>query len=478
MAAMDKERVYANELRADSAILIIPIISITAVIFSLLGLATRQDTPNLWYQGSILILSPLVSRLSWKWIQAEKTVAGAGLFLSVHTALLTLVLLQEWQSGSAIPYVYILITVMSSMLLWPSAGFYAWSITSVGMLVGLLWQGVLTSPVLVELLPAIGLNLFVAISLYLTALEWETAVESVSMLHLRAQHRRDELFAIKEEVGQANDRLRFLNQELDKARQQAVTERDIRTRFMNNVSHELRTPLNSIVNFAHILSLGGVGPVTERQVDYLTRLEKSGWHLLNVLNDLLDMAQIESGEFKLYPEMINPATVCQEALDNVHGLVLEQESLELVADLPEPLPWVNADHMRLKQAVINLLGNAIKYTPEGRIILRARVNEEFLYLEVEDTGVGIAPEYHEIIFQEFRQVDETAARKRIGTGLGLPITRHLIEKHGGHLSLRSAVGQGSTFTIALPLAPKSDRESSSAKPEKGLIPAPGFVGVD
>jgi two-component system phosphate regulon sensor histidine kinase PhoR len=107
--------------------------------------------------------------------------------------------------------------------------------------------------------------------------------------------------------------------------------------------------------------------------------------------------------------------------------------------------------MRLKQALINLLGNAAKYTEKGHIALRVRPNGQAVHILVEDTGIGIDPEYHELIFREFRQVDETAARRRIGNGLGLPITRHLIERHGGQIVVDSAMGKGSTFTITLPL---------------------------
>jgi signal transduction histidine kinase len=115
-------------------------------------------------------------------------------------------------------------------------------------------------------------------------------------------------------------------------------------------------------------------------------------------------------------------------------------------------PCIPVDQMRLKQALFNLLGNAAKYTDEGYIALRVRHLDDTVQIVVEDTGVGIAPQYHEAVFQEFRQVDDTAARRRLGTGLGLPITRHLVERHGGQIALESDLGKGSIFTITLPLA--------------------------
>ena len=222
---------------------------------------------------------------------------------------------------------------------------------------------------------------------------------------------------------------------------------------MNNVSHELRTPLNAIVNFANILARGGRGPVNELQIDYMERIERSGWHLLEVLNDLLDMAQIESGEFKLQQELSDLEPLCENAMEKVRGLIMGRDAeVDLIRDYPEVWPVVSVDTMRLKQALINILGNAAKYTDEGFIALRVRGLVDEVQIVIEDTGIGIAPEHHENIFREFHQVDQSAARKRIGTGLGLPLTRHLIERHGGRIEVDSNVGQGSRFLIYLPLA--------------------------
>jgi signal transduction histidine kinase len=308
--------------------------------------------------------------------------------------------------------------------------------------------------------------------------EWQYAVESVSDLHRNAQRRRDELFAIQEEVKRANGRLEFSNKQLDLARQEALDERDIRTRFMNHVSHELRTPLNAIVNFAHILAQGGRGEVNEMQADYLARIEKSGWHLLSVLNDLLDMAQIQAGEFKLYLEVTDMYAICEEAMTSTRGLILE-EPVDLVRDYPEEWPLVYIDRMRVKQSLINLLGNAVKYTEEGTITLCVRQDEDKLLLIVEDTGIGIPPEYHEAIFKEFRQVNESAARRRVGTGLGLPITRHLIERHQGEVWVESESGKGSRFYISLPILPPDEvEEDANGKLQRKVKPEPEPVLVE
>jgi signal transduction histidine kinase len=216
------------------------------------------------------------------------------------------------------------------------------------------------------------------------------------------------------------------------------------------VSYELRTPLNAVVNFAHILAQGGQGEVNEAQADYLRRIEESGRQILQVLNDLLDMAQIESGEFRLYPEPVNLRQICEETVRYAQAVVLDKD-VAFIEDYPETWPCVNVDKVRLKQSLINLLRNAARHTERGHIALRVRPENGVVRLHVEDSGSGIDAHYQQMIFQEFRQVDEQAARRRIGTGLGLSLTRHVVERHGGTVTVDSAVGEGSTFTITLPV---------------------------
>jgi signal transduction histidine kinase len=447
-------RTYARELRADSSDLIIPLTAFAAVIIALVGLTgwLPKGFAELWHLVAILIISPVSARLAWRLIKTGRQESGGAIFIGAHLLLLTFSLMQSWTPGSVIPYLFGVFVVISSMLIYPVAGFTTWLVSTLLIFAGGVLGGSLTLATFSQFFVPVLVNLLLAIASFLSAMEWQTAVESVSLLHRRAQDRRDELFAMKEEVTRANDRLTYLNRQLDLAWQAAVTERDLRTRFMNNVSHELRTPLNAVVNFAHILAEGGCGPVNERQIDYLDRIEESGWHLLGILNDLLDMAQIESGEFKLYLETADLRRICQEAVSNVQGLALAKENLELITDYPDRWPWAQVDRMRLKQALINLLGNAVKYTDEGYVALRVRADEQVVRIIVEDSGIGIDPQHHDIIFQEFRQIDETAARRRMGTGLGLPITRHLIERHGGAINVESALGQGSKFIITLPLS--------------------------
>ncbi|MCB8923574.1 MAG: hypothetical protein H6662_18465, partial [Ardenticatenaceae bacterium] len=295
---------YSDELRSDTIIFIIPLMVLLATIIGIVGLVGNLSGgfAQVWVWLAIIAISLPTGRYSWRLIKQGSEKPGSMLFLSVHMGLMTMALTRTWGilNPNPLPYFFAIFIIVASMTLSPIAGFKNWFACVALLILGVYLAGGLTWPVLLRLSLPIGFNLLVAAAMYFSAMEWQYAVESVSFLHIRAQQRRDELFAIKEEISSTNNRLVFLNQQLDQARQQAINERDLRTRFMNNVSHELRTPMNAIVNFAHILIQGGAGSVNSGQQDYLERIEKSGWHLLDMLNDLLDMAQIESGEFKLY----------------------------------------------------------------------------------------------------------------------------------------------------------------------------------
>ncbi len=458
---------YSQELRSDTSEIIIPVISGLTILAGLLaGVANSVRLQDSWPFWVTALLAFGGGVYSWRLVKSERPKAGAALFIGLYLFLITFLLVVEWQPGSPILYFYGVLIAISSMLYSLRAGFYTWGISVILAIIGVTIRagGLDFLLLLRQLAIPITINFLLALVAYLTALEWEYAVESVSGLHRRVQQRRDDLFATKKELDMMNAQLRFTNQQLDAARQEAITERDLRTRFMNNVSHELRTPLNGIVNFAHILAHGGQGPVNDGQADYLDRIEKSGWHLLAVLNDLLDMAQIEAGEFKLHRELVNLHDICEDAMRGIRGLILDKP-IELIRDYPDEWPVVYADKMRLKQALINLLGNAEKYTERGIIALRVKPEGATVRIIVEDTGIGIAPEHHEKIFREFHQVNEQDARRRIGTGLGLPITRHLVEKHDGTISVSSDTGQGTTFTITLPVAGSRFPRKGPVKPD-------------
>ena len=235
----------------------------------------------------------------------------------------------------------------------------------------------------------------------------------------------------------------------DKSRQLEVASQH-KSEFLANMSHELRTPLNAIIGFSEVLGERMFGELNEKQEEYLKDIHASGQHLLSLINDILDLSKIEAGRMELELTDFDLPT----AIDNALTLVRERAgrrgvALHQAAD--EGLGQIRADERKIKQVLLNLLSNAIKFTPDGgRIDVRARAVDGSAEVSVSDTGVGIAPEDQEAIFEEFRQVG-TAAKKVEGTGLGLALSRKFVELHGGRIWVESQVGIGSTFTFTIPI---------------------------
>jgi len=242
---------------------------------------------------------------------------------------------------------------------------------------------------------------------------------------------------------------RLFREIADKSAQLEAASRH-KSEFLANMSHELRTPLNAIIGFSEVLGERMFGDLNEKQEEYLKDILESGRHLLSLINDILDLSKIEAGRMELeltdfhLPQAIGDALVLVRERALRRGITLEQS-------IDPRLGEMRGDERKIKQVLLNLLSNAIKFTPEGgRVGVRAAPVDEHVEVAVSDTGVGIAPEDHEAVFEEFRQVG--AAEKRAeGTGLGLALTRKFIELHGGGISVKSQVGAGSTFTFTLPV---------------------------
>jgi signal transduction histidine kinase len=216
------------------------------------------------------------------------------------------------------------------------------------------------------------------------------------------------------------------------------------------MSHELRTPLNAVIGFSEVLIQRMLGDLTDKQEEYLKDIYASGQHLLSLINDILDLSKIEAGRMELaLADFDLPG-----AIENVLILMRERagrRGITVTRAVDERLGSVHADERKVKQVLLNLLSNALKFTPEGgRIEVRAGLRDGMVEIAVTDTGIGIAPEDHEAVFEEFRQVG-TASRSVEGTGLGLALSRKFVELHGGRIWVESAIGSGATFTFTLPL---------------------------
>jgi signal transduction histidine kinase len=242
---------------------------------------------------------------------------------------------------------------------------------------------------------------------------------------------------------------RLFHEIADKSRQLEAASQH-KSEFLANMSHELRTPLNAIIGFSEVLAEKMFGDVNDKQAEYLRDILESGRHLLSLINDILDLSKIEAGRMELEVSEFDLPQAIQNALTLVRERALRR-GIALQHVIDAPVADIRADERKVKQVLLNLLSNAIKFTPEGgRIEIRAASTDGMVEVSVADTGVGIAPEDQETVFEEFRQVGP-ADKKAEGTGLGLALSRKFIELHGGQIRVTSQVGLGSTFTFTLPV---------------------------
>ncbi|MCC6470831.1 MAG: hypothetical protein IT563_21125 [Alphaproteobacteria bacterium] len=277
------------------------------------------------------------------------------------------------------------------------------------------------------------------------------AVDDFPLRALR--HTMDSLLAtqadLRAQVERTEDALALSREE----RQRAEVANRTKSEFLANMSHELRTPLNAIIGFSDLIRTQSFGPIAERYRAYVGDIHDSGTHLLKIINDILDIAKIEAGHFKLSAEAIDAQAIAADCVHLMHeraiGAGLDLRLVEASGALPE----IMVDPVRVKQVLLNLLANAIKFTPKGGTVTVALrgVGREGVEIDVADTGIGMTPADMELAFQPFRQVDNSHTRRYQGTGLGLSIAKALTELHGGELRAASAPDRGTTVTIYLPV---------------------------
>lgn len=254
-----------------------------------------------------------------------------------------------------------------------------------------------------------------------------------------------------------SDSLKDLNRELEAARLSAEAAKNFRGQFLANMSHELRTPLNAIIGFSETMRkfpmMYDDVPLPEAYQHDMDQIFSSGKHLLNLINDILDLAKIDAGKLDVRPSVTEQEPIINGVLATASGLI-GNKPITLVRDFSEPLAKVYADPNRLRQILLNLYSNAVKFTDAGAITLTVREEGENIHYIIKDTGSGIAPEYHQIIFEEFKQASNSAGRDpRSGSGLGLAISKQLVTLMNGRIWVESEVGKGSAFHVTLPKPP-------------------------
>jgi len=284
--------------------------------------------------------------------------------------------------------------------------------------------------------------------------------------------RQEELVLLNRELEDTNRGVVALYAELDERADYLRRASELKTRFLSNVSHEFRTPLNSIISLARLLLDKMDGELTSEQEKQVRYIESSARDLQDMVNDLLDLAKVEAGKIKIRPKRFEVQELFSALKGMLKPLLADNSSVELVFDDSTTRTQLFTDEGKVSQILRNLISNALKFTPKGSVRVCAHETDHgTVIFEVEDTGIGIAPEQHEAIFKEFTQVENPLQERHRGTGLGLPLCRNLALLLGGSVWLRSAVGKGSSFFAEIPLAYRGE---SATIEETATLPVPEF----
>ena len=259
----------------------------------------------------------------------------------------------------------------------------------------------------------------------------------------------------------AIENVRLFDEIQDKSRQLEVASQH-KSQFLANMSHELRTPLNAILGYTELMADGIYGELPEKTMGVLKRLESNGRHLLGLINDVLDLSKIEAGQLVLDLSDYSLEDIAQTVRSTLEPLAADKK-LAFKVEVAPKMPAGHGDGRRLTQVLINLVGNAIKFTDAGEVVITAATDGSF-HLSVRDTGPGISAADQAKLFQEFQQADNAITRKKGGTGLGLAISKRIVEMHGGKIWVESQVGQGSTFSLTLPVVVGSKSTWNQTQP--------------
>jgi len=404
-------------------------------------------------------------------------VVGAAWSYAIGMILATGVLLMDSTPGVSQMIVFVLpvIVFLAGLLLSPSHTFFmAVLSTTVAIL----------SPNILDItaFSLSGEQLFASFLVFLSAIfaiqvsgELYQITEWALSNYQRERRTNDELFEKRQALQLSLKRSEILseklmdsNQELEVAYDAAEEAKQFRGQFLANMSHELRTPLNAIIGFSETMlkfpMMYDNQPLPNMYERDLTQIYDSGRQLLHVINDILDLAKVDAGKLEIHMQEVDAGPIIAAVTSVAKGLIKGQP-IGFEENLPDPLPNVWADESRLRQVLLNLYSNACKYTDEGLIKLTVTEADGRVTFSLKDTGIGIAPEFHDAVFEEFRQATNAGRDVRSGTGLGLPISKQLLELMGGDIWLESEVGEGSTFSFSLETYTGQNEEDRTPEPE-------------
>jgi len=426
--------------------------------------------PKAWYGPGLLTLGT-----AWSYRLRGKHGRAASLVLILSMLGANGCALWCFGPGPA-SYAPTLVVTFSGLLLSPLSSFLT-ALASVVLVSTLTPSSQVTSPMMIILLSAIASwlsqrNLHIALQW-----AWNSQAEAWRKAELARDHQAA-LQRTAKVLDEASYRIRRMNVELARAWEAAEEARRLKQQFVQNVSHELRTPLNIIIGFSEMMAIapesygdGGLPPAFRGDINEIYR---SARHLQDLIDDVLDLAQIEARRMGLAKEAVNPAELVMEAAETARSPI-ENRGLALRVRIQPDLPPTYVDRTRIRQVLLNLLNNATRFTEQGSVTVSASLGDGEVTISVADTGIGIAPEDIPKVFEEFRQLDGSTTRRYGGTGLGLAISKKIIGLHGGRMWVESQLGVGSTFFFTLPVAQVEERRSlsqRSASTSLSPFPAP------
>lgn len=440
-AIANVERERQSKLLARTSIIALVMISIVN------GISLYQDIVRNQFPLEMIFLTPMSIMLVVVYFvnRASYYKAGTYLFMGAGYAVLTTFAAQDY---SVLIYFSILVLIGSMFL--SSREIQILSVIVFLTVVTLILQ-VETVNRLVTPLYAFNFTI-VSLPLLIVNIQHRKRIEKERLQKLSEANAalRESEAKLEQRVLERTTELAQAKTETEAALEKALEADQLKSQFLASMSHELRTPLNSILTFTELMQMGTFGDVNDEQVDYLGKTLHSGRHLLSLINDVLDITKIQAGMMKLFIE--DDFNVKAE-IDNVVAAaeqMLKDKPVQLFVDIDNDFPTMTCDKRRVRQILLNLTSNAVKFTEEGSITLSAKKRENDILFAIIDTGPGIAKDEHHLIFEPFVQT-ETGIKHAGGTGLGLPISRRMAQAHGGDLWVDSDAGEGAAFYFTLPL---------------------------
>jgi signal transduction histidine kinase len=381
-----------QDLQKDTFVIVIVLVVALALTFAYVMLVRAylfDENDFLWWLPSVLTLA--TCGFSYKLYKGDRFRRGTYVFIGgLILSITSFMLWPHLQFSNFVAYLLVLVVAMAGLLINPQAAAQAANFVAVVtlgtafVLHGLHWEP------FISLLPPLAVTYAMAAVSWVSSNHLTTTLKWAMDSQERAQQRSLELFESQQELKKAYFMLETANVRLKQAEAEAVQANEFKTRFITSLSHELRTPLSAIINFSYILSRKHHGEVTQEQSDYLTRIYDAGNLLLEIVNDLLDLAKVESGQMDIFQEPIDLVAIGAAVITTISGLIGDKP-VELRQEISPNLPDVSGDETRIRQILLNLLGNAVKYTEAGHITLRiSQDNDDFVKVSVSDTGMGIS----------------------------------------------------------------------------------------